>query len=130
MYNVVSVDPIITEAKIPIKESTPLFFIISVAIAIEALPEIGLSNASGTTSPGKFKNVNIGVIILIIKSKIPELFNIPIETNNPTNVGNIFKLISTPSAAPFKKISKTFFLSFSASLIIIKITIGIAIIEI
>ena len=46
------------------------------------------------------------------------------------NVGNIFKLIPTPSAAPFKKISKTFFLSFSASLIIIKITIGIAIIEI
>ena len=93
VYNVVSVDPIITEAKIPIKESTPLFFIISVAIAIEALPEIGLNKARDTTSLGNFTKLKIGVIILVIAFNIPELLSIPIATNNPINVGNIFKFI-------------------------------------
>lgn len=52
VYKVVSVDPMITDANIPIKESTPYVFIISVATAIDALPEIGLNIASGKISPG------------------------------------------------------------------------------
>ena len=38
VYNVVSVEPIIVDAIIPILLSTPYWFIISVPIAIEALP--------------------------------------------------------------------------------------------
>ena len=59
VYKVVSVDPIIVELINPIKESTPKLFIISVATAIEALPEIGRSKAKGSISEGifnKFKN--------------------------------------------------------------------------
>jgi len=86
---VVSVDPIITDAINPIFESTPKFFIISVATAIDALPEIGLINANGNTSVGNWKNCKIGVSKLEIASIIPELLNAPIATNNPTKVGKI-----------------------------------------
>ena len=56
VYKVVSVAPIITDAINPTIESTPLFFIISVATANEALPEIGLNNARGNISFGNFIN--------------------------------------------------------------------------
>ena len=79
---------------------------------------------------GNLINNNAGVIKLVIQSKIPEFLSIPIATNNPISVGKIFKLISTPSKAPFKKISKTGFFSFIDSHTISKITIGIAITEI
>ena len=71
-----------------------------------------------------------GEIILVIKSKIPELLSIPIATNSPINVGKIFKLISIPSVAPFKNTSKTFTFSSKALKIMLNITKGIAIIEI
>ena len=45
VYKVVSVEPIIVDAIIPIILSTPQFFIISVATAIELLPDIGLNKA-------------------------------------------------------------------------------------
>ena len=48
VYKVVSVAPMMTEAIIPSWLSTPQFFIISVAMAIELLPEIGRSKARGT----------------------------------------------------------------------------------
>jgi len=48
VYNVVSVDPIIVAAINPILESTPLTAIILDAIAVDALPEIGLNIANGT----------------------------------------------------------------------------------
>ena len=90
--------------------STEKVFIISVATAIDALPEIGLIIAKGSISEGKFIILNNGVIIFTIKSIIPELLNNPIATNNPTKVGNILKTIPTPSFAPSKNTSKTFFL--------------------
>ena len=101
VYKVVSVDPIIVAAIIPILLSTPKFFIISVAIAIELLPDIGLNIANGIISLGKFKISKIGVTKLIIKSNIPELLKAPIATNNPINVGKIFNTIFNPSFAPF-----------------------------
>ena len=52
VYKVVSVDPIIVAAIKPILLSTPDLLIISVAIAIEALPDMGLINANGIISLG------------------------------------------------------------------------------
>ena len=72
----------------------------------------------------------IGEIKSVINSKIPELLSIPITTNNPIKVGKILKVISIPSVAPFKNTSKTDTFSHNALQVIIKITNGIAIIEI
>ena len=106
VYMVVSVEPIITDAISPILLSTPKLFIISVAIAIEPLPDIGLSIASGSISLGTLKVLNIGFIIFITKSIVPEFLSITIAKNNPTNVGKIFITISIPSFAPFRNKSK------------------------
>ena len=43
-----------------IRLSTPKFFIISSATAVEALPEIGRTNISGKTSTGIFNKASIG----------------------------------------------------------------------
>ena len=77
VYKVVSVDPITIEAISPNLLSTPKFFIISVATAIEALPEIGLNSASGAISLGKLTIFKTGVNIFTIISIIPELLNAP-----------------------------------------------------
>ena len=111
VYKVVSVDPIIVEAIKPIFESTPKVVIISVATAIDALPEIGLTNASGIISLGILKKLVIGDINFIIKSKIPELLNAPTATKIPINVGKILNTISIPSFAPSTKVSYTLFFS-------------------
>ena len=65
----------------------------SVATAVEALPEIGLIKAKGITSLGIPKKFVIGDIKLIIKSTTPELLNAPTATNKPINVGKILKTI-------------------------------------
>ena len=130
VYKVVSVDPIIIAANFPINESTPFCFIISVAIAKDPLPEIGLSNANGIISFGILKISKNGDNIFIINSIIPEFLSNPIAKNNPIRVGNIFKIISKPWTAPLIKISKTFYLSFIPLININKINNGIDIIEI
>ena len=53
---------IIVDAIFPIIVSTPFAFIISVATAMEALPEIGLSIASGIICVGISNNFVIGAI--------------------------------------------------------------------
>lgn len=92
--------------------------------------EIGLKIASGIISFGIPKNFIAGYIILIMKSNIPEYLNAPIATKSPIKVGNIFKTISKPSFAPFKKISNTFFFSIIPYTRIIRIVKGIAKFEI
>ena len=126
VYNVVSVEPIIVDAINPIFESTPKLVIISVATAVDALPEIGLIKAKGIISLGIPKKFVTGDIKLIIKSKTPELLNAPIATNNPINVGKILKTICIPSFAPSKKVSNTLFFSNNPYISIRSITIGIA----
>lgn len=86
--------------------------------------EIGLNIANGIISFGKLKILVIDEIIFITKSNTPELFNAPIATNNPINVGKTFKTISIPSFAPSKKISKTGFFSYIPYPIIINIIKG------
>ena len=93
VYKVVSVEPIIVEAIRPIKESTPKFCMISVATAIEALPDIGLSTAKGRISAGIFNKFNKGNIKFVTASIIPDALNILIDKNNPKSVGKIFTTI-------------------------------------
>lgn len=109
VYKVVSVEPIIVEAINPIKESTPYLVIMSVATAIEALPEIGLKIARGKISEGILKIIRIGLIRLVIASMIPDSLKTLIERNSPKRVGKILYIIFIPSFAPSKKLSKTLF---------------------
>ena len=76
-----------------IKLSTPKFLIISTAIAVDALPEIGLIIISGKISGGIWKTFKIGKSILPNKSRIPEFL--------PTKVGNILMTVWIPSLEPF-----------------------------
>ena len=118
VYNVVSVDPIIVDAIIPSMVSTPQFFIMSVAIAIDPLPDTGLSNASGINSPGKFIRFSIGLAMCVIHSNIPDDLNAPIATNSPISVGNILNVVSIPSFAPTRNVSKTLFFSLAHMLLL------------
>ena len=89
VYNVVSVAPIITAAITPIGLSTPKFFIISVATAIELLPDIGLKSANGIISVGKLHIFNNGSTNLIAISITPELLSVPTARKRPISVGKI-----------------------------------------
>ena len=84
-----------------IKLSTPKFLIISTAIAVDALPEIGLIIISGKISGGIWKTFKIGKSILPNKSRIPEFLKALIARNNPTKVGNILMTVWIPSLEPF-----------------------------
>ena len=125
VYSVVSVDPIIVDAINPILVSTPKFVIISVAIAIEALPDIGLRIARGKTSIGKLNKLTIGFVKLIIPSIIPDVLNAPIATNKHKSVGNKFITVLAPFFAPSIKISTLFLFSLAATITTIKIIKGI-----
>lgn len=72
VYKVVSVEPMMVEAIKPIEESTPYFVIISVAIAIDALPEIGRRMANGKTSAGNFNTFKTGSKSCVMASMRPE----------------------------------------------------------
>ena len=98
----------------------------SVATAIEALPEIGLKIASGIISAGIFNISIIGLIKFIITSNIPEALNAPTAKNIPINVGNMFITTSNPSFAPSKNVSYTLFFSITPYIIMINMTVGTA----
>lgn len=83
-----------------IKLSTPEIFIISRAVAVEALPEIGLISIKGNTSLGIFNKFKTGEIIFSNASKTPEFLRALIARKRPTSVGNIFITVSIPSFAP------------------------------
>ena len=80
--------------------STPEFFIISSATAVEALPEIGRTNIRGNTSAGIFSKLKNGVRVFWSNSKIPEFLRALIAKNKATKVGKIFITVSIPSFAP------------------------------
>lgn len=101
------------------------FVIISVAIAIEALPDIGLKIARGKTSIGKLNKLTIGFIKLIIPSITPDVLNAPIATNKQRSVGNKLITVLAPFFAPSIKISTLFLFSLTENNITIKIINGI-----
>lgn len=129
VYIVVSVEPISVDAIFPIKLSTPQFFIISTAIAVDALPDIGLNIASGIISLGIPSKFVAGLIIFITMSIIPELLRAPIATNSPTKVGNIPITIFSPSFVPSINVSNMFCFSKIPFSVIISIIIGIDVID-
>lgn len=89
--------------------STPKFFIISNATAVDALPEIGLININGKTSLGIFSNPKNGFKAFCIKSKIPEFLRALIAKNKAISVGKILITVSIPSFAPNQKTIKDFY---------------------
>lgn len=72
-----------------IRLSTPKFFIISSAIAVDALPDIGLINIRGSSSDGILNKDNIGDRRFANNSKIPEFLRLLIAKNKATSVGKI-----------------------------------------
>lgn len=110
VYKVVSVEPIIVEAIIPIILSTPLFFIISNATAVEALPEIGRININGNTSDGIFSNFKNGERVFWSKSNIPEVLRALIAKKRAISVGKIEITVFIPSFTPRQKTIKNFYL--------------------
>ena len=96
MYKVVSVDPIIVEAIRPITLSTPKFFIISKATAVEALPDIGRISIKGNISTGILHLLRKGDKICWNKSKIPEFLRALIAKNKAINVGKILNTVCIP----------------------------------
>ncbi len=69
--------------------STPDVFIISKAIAVEALPEIGRISIRGKISEGIFNNPKKGEQAFSNKSKIPEFLRALIAKNKAIKVGKI-----------------------------------------
>ena len=61
----------------------------SVAIAIEALPEIGLKSARGKISDGILNIRRIGFKMFVIVFKIPDSLRILIDKKRPKRVGKI-----------------------------------------
>lgn len=129
VYIVVSVEPISVDAICPISESTPYVFIISTAIAVEALPDIGLSMASGIISFGMFIRFVTGLSMFITRSNIPDVLSTPIATNNPISVGNMLIIIFIPSFAPSINVSNMFCFSSIPFTVIIRIISGIDIVD-
>lgn len=89
-----------------INESTLAIFIISIATAVEALPEIGLISIKGNTSFGICNKFKIGDEAFWISSKIPEHLRALMAKNSAIRVGNILITVSIPSFVPTKKVSK------------------------
>lgn len=73
---------------------------ISNAIAVDALPEIGLINIKGKTSEGTFNKSKNGFNVFCIRSKIPEFLRALIAKNKAISVGKILITVSIPSFAP------------------------------
>ncbi len=111
VYNVVSVEPIIVDVINPINESTLYLFIISMATAIEALPEIGLKMASGSISEGIFNILKNGFNKFVMAEITPDSLSKLIDKKRPSSVGNILYIIFKPSLEPSKKLSNTLFFS-------------------
>lgn len=104
---VVSVLPCITDATLPMKESTPYVLKMLFNIIREEDPEIGLNIANGNISVGKLRKLKIGCKYIVISCNKLLFKNIFTETIIANIVGNICKDIESPSFTPTIKTSKT-----------------------
>lgn len=96
----VSVEPIIIEAKRPGKLSGPTLLNIESIIASDPLPEIGRKNIRGTTSPGIPKHSVRGCIKFVNISSAPEALIIETATIRPIKAGAIDTVEERPFFAP------------------------------
>ena len=76
--------------------STPKFFIISKAIAVEALPDIGRISINGKIAEGIFNKFKKGDKIFWNKSKIPELRKALTAKKRAIKVGKILITVFIP----------------------------------
>ncbi len=100
MYKVVSVLPCMVEANRPMNESGPCVSINSVVTPNAAVPEIGLTSASGTISGGTPRKLKTGDRRPMNASSAPDARKIAIETIIPTKKGSKENAILTPSFPP------------------------------
>lgn len=80
--------------------STPKVFIISKATAVDALPEIGLTNIKGSNSEGILIIPRKGESNLSNKSKMPEDLRAFMARNKAIRVGKILTTVLIPSLEP------------------------------
>ena len=76
--------------------STPKFFIISKATAVEALPDIGRININGSICDGTFIKFKKGDNKFWKSSKIPEFLSALTAKNNAISVGKILITVFIP----------------------------------
>lgn len=105
MYIVVSVDPCMTDATLPIKLSGPYLASMSFSITNELDPDIGLRRASGNTSTGKFILLSASLNMLLISNIILLFVSIVIAITIANIVGNRFIDTFSPSFTPNRKVS-------------------------
>lgn len=121
----VSEEPIITDAHLPIKLSAPYVFNMSLTVASAALPDIGRIIAIGTSWAGNPSFESSGDSASHTMSKKPDALNMETATISPTNDGNILIDVLKPFFAPFKKWSNTGAFFNNPFVIIITIIVGI-----
>ena len=80
--------------------STPKFFIISKATAVDALPEIGRIIIKGKISDGILNRFKKGDKLFFSKSKIPEVLSALIAKKSAISVGKMLITVFIPSLAP------------------------------
>lgn len=105
----VSVDAIITDAVFEILQSAPYTLKISVRIAIDPLPEIGLKNDNILSSDGMLNKSKTGFEKLVKISSPPDALSIAQAHITARMLGKIFIPVVSESLAPIVKVSKTFF---------------------
>lgn len=98
-------EPFITDAILPIRESGPWVANKSFIIPEAPPPDRGLIIAIGRTSPGIPINFVTGENIEVTKSIAPEALNMPMATSMATKKGIILTAVSKPSLAPSAKAS-------------------------
>ena len=125
IYIVVSVEPCITDAILPIKLSGPWVDKILFNIISELEPDTGLNIPSGRSSTGKFIFWNNGLSTLLISIIILLLVSNVIAIIIANIVGNIFNDTLSPSFTPSKNISNTSIFLYIACINTIATIIGI-----
>lgn len=103
---VVSVEPCITDAILPIILSGPYLDNMSFRTTRELEPDIGLKRDSGKSSMGKFILLNSGLKMLLISWIRLLLVRIVMAITIANMVGKRFMVTLRPSFTPRRKVSK------------------------
>lgn len=112
-YIIVSEEPKITEAHLPMKLSVPYFEYISLSSAVEALPDTGLTSNIGVSSDGMPILLKAGESNFAISSVAPLAFSMLIAVMSKTSVGISSKALFNPCFAPVMKLSVRSFFDIS-----------------
>ena len=100
LENVVSVEPSMTAAVLPMRESTPYSAIKSAPTARAALPLMGRTSTSIAVSGGIPKKRNTGANTALMISMAPEARSIVTAVSSRISAGRILTSSFSPSSAP------------------------------